>query len=71
LSGQTAEGFYVSVAHSKPFCIGFNCALGPREMRPFLQRLSNIAECFVSAYPNAGLPNALKGYDLVPLLPGV
>ncbi len=54
------------MAHSKPFCIGFNCALGPKEMRPFLARLSNIAECYVSAYPNAGLPNALKGYDLKP-----
>jgi 5-methyltetrahydrofolate--homocysteine methyltransferase len=66
LSGQTTEAFYVSVAHSKPMCIGLNCALGADQMRPFLQRLSQISECYVSAYPNAGLPNAMGGYDQNP-----
>ena len=66
LSGQTTEAFYISMAHSKPLCIGLNCALGAPEMRPYLQRLSNIAECYVSAYPNAGLPNAMGGYDEKP-----
>lgn len=54
LSGQTTEGFYVSVRHVKPFCVGLNCALGAKQMRPFLQRLSQVAECFVSVYANAG-----------------
>ncbi|DAZ94997.1 TPA: hypothetical protein N0F65_000629 [Lagenidium giganteum] len=63
LSGQTTEAFYVSLRHSKPFCIGLNCALGANQMKPFLQRLSNAAECFVSVYANAGLPNAMGGYD--------
>ena len=63
LSGQTTEAFYVSLRHSKPFCIGLNCALGANQMKPFLQRLSKVAECFVSVYANAGLPNAMGGYD--------
>lgn len=63
LSGQTTEAFYISLKHSKPLCIGLNCALGAPQMKPFLQRLANIAECFVHAYPNAGLPNAMGGYD--------
>lgn len=67
LSGQTTEAFYVSLRHSKPFCIGLNCALGANQMKPFLQRLSNVAECFVSVYANAGLPNAMGGYDDTPL----
>jgi len=66
LSGQTTEAFYISMAHAKPLCIGLNCALGAPEMRPYLQRLSNIAECYVHAYPNAGLPNAMGGYDEKP-----
>jgi 5-methyltetrahydrofolate--homocysteine methyltransferase len=66
LSGQTTEAFYVSVAHARPLSVGLNCALGAKEMRQFLQRLSNIAECFVSCYPNAGLPNAMGGYDETP-----
>ena len=66
LSGQTTEAFYISMAHSRPFCIGLNCALGAPEMRPYLQRLSAIAETFVHAYPNAGLPNAMGGYDEKP-----
>ena len=66
LSGQTTEAFYTSVMHAKPLSIGLNCALGAKDMRPYLVRLSNIAECFVSAYPNAGLPNAMGGYDEKP-----
>jgi len=62
-SGQTTEAFYTSLAHAKPFCIGLNCALGARDMRPHIASLSNIAECYVHAYPNAGLPNAMGGYD--------
>jgi len=62
-SGQTIEAFYTSVQHCKPFCVGLNCALGARDMRPHLAALSNIAECYVHAYPNAGLPNAMGGYD--------
>ena len=66
LSGQTTEAFYISMSHLKPFCVGLNCALGPAQMYSFLERLSNIAECFVHVYPNAGLPNAMGGYDLEP-----
>ncbi|OQR99105.1 5-methyltretrahydrofolate-homocysteine s-methyltransferase [Achlya hypogyna] len=68
LSGQTTEAFYVSLRHSKPFCIGLNCALGANQMKPFLRRLANVAECFVSVYANAGLPNAMGGYDDDPVL---
>ncbi|KNC50240.1 methionine synthase [Thecamonas trahens ATCC 50062] len=63
LSGQTTEAFYASVAHAKPFAVGLNCALGCEQMRPFIQRMSDVAPCFVSCYPNAGLPNAMGGYD--------
>jgi 5-methyltetrahydrofolate--homocysteine methyltransferase len=63
LSGQTLEAFYNSVAHAKPLSIGLNCALGAKEMRPHIEELSQIASCFVSAYPNAGLPNAMGEYD--------
>lgn len=66
LSGQTTEGFYVSMRHCKPFCLGLNCALGATQMRPFLQRLAKVAECFVHVYSNAGLPNAMGGYDDTP-----
>lgn len=66
LSGQTLEAFYISVAHAKPISIGLNCALGASEMRPHIEELSNLAECFTSAYPNAGLPNAMGEYDEVP-----
>ena len=62
LSGQTTEAFYVSVRHTKPLAIGLNCALGAEQMKPFLQRMAGIAECFVSVYSNAGLPTALGGY---------
>lgn len=63
LSGQTVEAFYNSIAHAKPWAVGLNCALGPGDMRAFLVDLSRVAECAVSAYPNAGLPNAMGGYD--------
>ncbi|MFZ9386520.1 MAG: homocysteine S-methyltransferase family protein [Chitinophagaceae bacterium] len=63
LSGQTLEAFYTSVMHAKPLSIGLNCALGAREMRPHIEELSQLAACYVSAYPNAGLPNAMGEYD--------
>ncbi len=64
LSGQTAEAFWISVAHTKNLLsVGLNCALGAEQMRPFLRELSNKAECFVSVHPNAGLPNEFGGYD--------
>ena len=66
LSGQTTEAFFVSLMHNKPFAIGLNCALGAKQMKPFLQRLSDVADCYVFAYPNAGLPNAMGGYDDTP-----
>ena len=66
LSGQTVDAFWISVAHSKPLSVGINCALGGREMRPFLSELANIAEARISVYPNAGLPNAFGGYDEEP-----
>src|SRR4029078_12252219 len=59
LSGQTLEAFYVSVMHAKPLSVGLNCALGASEMRSHIEELSQIAACYVSAYPNAGLPNAM------------
>lgn len=66
LSGQTLEAFYISVAHANPLSIGLNCALGAREMRAHVEELSQIAGCYVSAYPNAGLPNAMGEYDELP-----
>jgi 5-methyltetrahydrofolate--homocysteine methyltransferase len=71
LSGQTPEAFYISVSHANLFSIGLNCALGARDMRPHLEEISNIAECFVSAYPNAGLPNEFGQYDETPEQMGV
>eukprot|EP01084_Bolivina_argentea_P035916 66490_1 len=67
LSGQTTEAFYCSIRHVKPFAVGLNCALGAKDMVKFLKRLSNAAECFVLAYPNAGLPNEMGEYDQPPL----
>ncbi len=64
LSGQTLEAFYHSVRHAKPVAIGLNCALGPAELRPYVEELSRIAECRVSVHPNAGLPNEFGEYDL-------
>ncbi len=66
LSGQTAEAFWISVAHARPLSIGLNCALGPDLLRAHVQELARIADTFVSAHPNAGLPNDLGGYDLGP-----
>ena len=66
LSGQTAEAFLNSVAHAKPLSIGFNCALGAKEMRPHIEELSAKAGCYISAYPNAGLPNEFGAYDELP-----
>ncbi len=63
LSGQTIDAFWVSVMHAKPLAVGINCALGAREMRPYLAELSRVATTFVSSYPNAGLPNAFGQYD--------
>ncbi|HEX5626362.1 MAG TPA: methionine synthase, partial [Saprospiraceae bacterium] len=63
LSGQTVEAFYISMSHLPMFSIGLNCALGAKEMKPHLEALSQIANCRVSAYPNAGLPNELGAYD--------
>jgi Methionine synthase I (cobalamin-dependent), methyltransferase domain len=63
LSGQTLEAFYTSVMHAKPLSIGLNCALGAKEMRPHIEELSQLASCYTSAYPNAGLPNAMGEYD--------
>src|SRR4051794_12784358 len=63
LSGQTTEAFWNSVRHARPLLVGLNCALGAKEMRPFLAELSRVADTFVSAYPNAGLPNAFGEYD--------
>jgi len=66
LSGQTLEAFYISLKHAKPLSIGLNCALGGAQMRPHIEELAHIAECYVSCYPNAGLPNAMGGYDESP-----
>jgi 5-methyltetrahydrofolate--homocysteine methyltransferase len=66
LSGQTLEAFWISVAHARPLVVGLNCALGAREMRPFLADLAAIADTYVSCYPNAGLPNAFGEYDESP-----
>lgn len=66
LSGQTLEAFYTSIRHAKPLSVGLNCALGATQMRPHIEELSQIAECFTSAYPNAGLPNAFGQYDEQP-----
>ncbi len=67
LSGQTTQAFYISVSHVKNLVsIGLNCALGPKQMRPFIQELSDIADCYISLYPNAGLPNEFGGYDESP-----
>jgi 5-methyltetrahydrofolate--homocysteine methyltransferase len=66
LSGQTVEAFYNSVRHAKPLAIGFNCALGARELRPHVEELATLCETRVSAHPNAGLPNAMAEYDELP-----
>ena len=64
LSGQTAEAFYYSMRHIKPVSFGLNCALGPDLLRQYVEEISNVAECLVSAHPNAGLPNEFGEYDM-------
>ena len=66
LSGQTAEAFYASMAHSQPLSIGLNCALGAKDLREHVETLARVAESYVSAHPNAGLPNAFGEYDETP-----
>ncbi len=66
LSGQTTEAFWNSVRHARPFAVGLNCALGARELRPYVDELSRVADTFTSCHPNAGLPNELGGYDETP-----
>ncbi|GAA4126172.1 methionine synthase [Nocardioides fonticola] len=63
LSGQVTEAFWNSVRHARPLAVGLNCALGAKEMRPYIAELSRVADTFVSCYPNAGLPNAFGEYD--------
>ena len=66
LSGQTVEAFWYSIRHAKPFAVGLNCALGAEEIRPWIQDLARVADCPLSLYPNAGLPNELGEYDDTP-----
>jgi 5-methyltetrahydrofolate--homocysteine methyltransferase len=66
LSGQTLEAFYTSIMHANPLSVGLNCALGAQEMRSHIEELNHICACYVSAYPNAGLPNAMGEYDEAP-----
>ncbi|MBV0931793.1 methionine synthase [Marinobacterium weihaiense] len=66
LSGQTTEAFWNSVRHARPLSIGLNCALGPKELRQYVEELSRVADTYVSVHPNAGLPNAFGGYDETP-----
>ncbi|HXG28398.1 MAG TPA: homocysteine S-methyltransferase family protein [Nevskiales bacterium] len=63
LSGQTTEAFWNSIRHARPLAVGLNCALGAKEIRPYLAELARVADCYVSCYPNAGLPNAFGEYD--------
>ena len=66
LSGQTTEAFYNSVCHAQPIAVGLNCALGAKELRPYVEELSNVAQTWTSVHPNAGLPNAFGEYDDTP-----
>ncbi|WP_126447378.1 methionine synthase [Sulfuricystis multivorans] len=66
LSGQTAEAFWNSLRHARPLSFGLNCALGAKELRQYVEEIGRVADCFVSAHPNAGLPNAFGGYDETP-----
>ncbi|TWT59987.1 methionine synthase [Rubinisphaera italica] len=66
LTAQTVEAFYTSVAHFPLFSIGLNCALGPKQMRPFVEALSKVADCRISCYPNAGMPDGMGGFDSNP-----
>ncbi|MCE0522766.1 MAG: methionine synthase [Methylacidiphilales bacterium] len=69
LNAQTLEAFWISVAHARPLSVGINCALGPDQMRPYVEEFSRIATCYFSCYPNAGLPDPLSPTGF-PLLPG-
>ncbi len=66
LSGQTLEAFYISIMHAQPISVGLNCALGGKQMRPYIEELSALVPCLVSCYPNAGLPNTFGEYDESP-----
>jgi len=66
LSGQTLEAFWYSIRHADLFSVGLNCALGARELRPHVEELSGLADCWVTCHPNAGLPNQFGGYDQTP-----
>ena len=66
LSGQTAEAFWNSLRHSRPISFGLNCALGAKDLRQYVDELSKLCDCYISAHPNAGLPNAFGGYDETP-----
>ncbi|HWO93310.1 MAG TPA: methionine synthase [Dehalococcoidia bacterium] len=66
LTGQTSEAFWYSVMHARPAIVGLNCSLGPEDLRPYIEEIASVADCFVSVYPNAGLPNAMGGYDETP-----
>jgi len=70
LSGQTIDAFWRSVAHAKPLSVGVNCSLGATDMRPHVAELARIADCYISSYPNAGLPNAFGEYDEEPATTG-
>ena len=66
LSGQTPEAFYYSMRHLKPFSIGLNCSFGAEQLRPAIQEIATVADIYISAYPNAGLPNEMGEYDETP-----
>ncbi len=66
LSGQTVEAFWISIKHAKPFAVGLNCALGAKEMSPYIRELAKLADCYIMSYPNAGLPNEFGEYDESP-----
>jgi len=66
LSGQTTEAFYNAIAHAEPLSVGLNCALGPQELRPYVEELARVCETYVSIHPNAGLPNEFGEYDETP-----
>lgn len=66
LSGQTNEAFWISISHAKPFAVGLNCALGAKDMIGYIENIGKCADCYVFCYPNAGLPNAMGGYDQTP-----
>ena len=69
LSGQTTEAFWNSVRHARPTVVGLNCALGAQQLRPYVEELARVADTYVCAYPNAGLPNAFGEYDETPAKP--